>query len=169
MKKYLFPLVCFFSIIDSHGQIPFITVHGSKANYSITIPEDYVPKTIVGSNVDLKYANEVGASIVTVVTKAPYGAKESDLQQLANTPNSQLISQLESTGLENIAIINKGLRQINGVTSYFAYYRSKVLYHHVITQLVNGVIVSLTCTCDYQFKDSYLPYINRVANSLEWK
>jgi len=169
MKKSVFLFfICLLIIKTVLAQVSFKTVNGLKANYSLSIPSEYFPKASIGSNVDLKYTNSDGASIVTVVTMAPTGTSEKDLQQMANASNQELIRQLEATGLENILIINKGLRQINGVTSYYGYYRSTILYHHVITQLVKGKIISLTYTCEYRLKDSYMPYINRVSNSLTW-
>ena len=169
MKKSVFLFfICLLIIQTVLAQVSFKTVNGLKANYSLSIPDEYYSKTGVGRNVDLKYVNSNGASILTVVTNAPPGTSENDLIQMANTTNQDLKRQLESTGLENISIINKGLRQINGVTSYYAYYRSTILYHHVITQLVKGKIISLTYTCEYRLKDSYMPYINRVSNSLTW-
>lgn len=169
MKKFFIStLICLLILQNVIAQVAFKTVYGVKAKYSISVPSEYYSKASIGSNVDLKFTNSDGASIVTVITNAPPGTSESDLQQMANAPDRDLIRQLEVTGLENISIINKGPRQINGVNSYYAYYRSRVLYHHVITQLVKGMIFSLAYTCEYRLKDSYLPYINRVSNSLAW-
>jgi len=67
MKSTLIALLFLLFVIQVHSQITFKTIAGSKANYSISIPSNYTSKTAIGANVDLKYVNSEGVSIVTVV------------------------------------------------------------------------------------------------------
>lgn len=149
------------------SQVTFKTVQGYKANYSITIPSNYFTKDAIGANVDLKFANSEGASIVTVVRTLPNGVKESDIDQM-NIPSDQdFIDQLEANGMQNITVIKRGFIDLNGVRSYFAYYRDTELYYHTITQFRKGKLINLTYTCENVKRETYMPYIFRVVNSLK--
>jgi hypothetical protein len=169
MKK-TFTLFLFFFFTTTHilySQVSFKTVEGSKANYSISIPSDYFKKDATGANVDLKYANSEGASIVTVIKNLPPDIKESDIDQLAIETDQEFIDGLESTGLQNIEVIKRGFLIINGVRSYFAYYKDNKLYYHTITQFRKGKLINFTYTCENDKRELYMPYIFRVVNSLK--
>ena len=169
MKKNSIIILLFALLTSSNlfSQITFKTVRGSKANYSISIPDNYFITETIGGNVDIKYANSEGASIITVIRTLPEGVTDNDIQQM-NTPSDQeFVNALESNGLENISVIKRGFIIINGIKSYFAYYRSTELYYHTITQFRKGKLINLTYTCEYRKKDLYMPYIFRVVNSLK--
>ncbi|MFM2338180.1 MAG: hypothetical protein RL115_1373 [Bacteroidota bacterium] len=161
-----FLLICCFNG-QIFSQVSFTTVQGQKANYTLSIPSSYLYDKAIGVNVDLKYNNEEGASIVTVVKKLPSNIKESDIDQMSIPSDQDFIDQLESNGLQNIRVIKRGFIHINGVRSYFAYYRNTYVYFHSITQIRKGKIINLTYTCEYLKKDAYMPYIFRVVNSLK--
>lgn len=154
-------------IITAVGQVSFKTVYGKKATYSISIPTSYVTKEAIGANVDMKYVNSEGASIVTVVKLLPTGVTESDIDQMNTPTNQEFKDQLEATGLQNITVIKRGFIDINGVRSYYAYYRNTELYFHSIMQFRKGKLINLTYTCENEKRDMYMPYIFRVVNSLK--
>lgn len=168
MKKTIL-FFLFISLFNTlvFSQVSFKKVQGSKANYSLTIPPGYSPREAIGANVDIKYADAEGASIVTVVKSLPSGVKESDISQMAVLSDYEVVDQLESMGLQNITIIKRGFIEINGVRSYFSYYRDTDLYYHTITQFRKGKIINLTCTCDNNRRSSYMPYFFRIVNSLK--
>jgi hypothetical protein len=83
--------------------------------------------------------------------------------------DDEFIDIMESMGSQNITLIKRGFIYINGVKSFYAYYRDLDLYYHSITQFKNRKNFNLTYTCAYQDKDSYMPYIFRVVNSIKWK
>lgn len=149
------------------AQVPFKTVYGSKANYSISIPNDYEVKVSIGTNVDIKYVNSEGASIIVVVNNLPYGTKESDIEQLDIPSAQEFKTQMEANGLQNVTVINKGFLNINGVNSYFTYYRDNDYYYHSVTQIRRGKLINLLYMCLYSSKTKYMAYINRVINSLK--
>lgn len=168
MKKTFVLLLLFsFATHILYSQVSFKTVEGVKANYSLSIPSDYFKKDAIGANVDLKYVNSEGASIVTVIKNLPPDIKESDIDQLTNETDQEFIDGLESTGLQNIEVIKRGLLIINGVTSCFAYYKDNKLYYHTITQFRKGKLINLTYTCENDKRELYMPYIFRVINSLK--
>jgi hypothetical protein len=168
MKHTFLALFCMLLLNNLvYSQVSFKKVQGNKANYSLTIPPDYFSREAIGANVDLKYADSEGASIVTVVKSLPSGVRESDIEQMALLSNQEVVDQLESMGMQNITIIKRGFIVINGVRSYFSYYRDIDLYYHTITQFRKGKIITLTCTCDNNRRSSYMPYIFRVVNSLK--
>lgn len=74
------------SLFSSHID-SFELYHKSrKYSYSIEIPKGYSQQEIVGKNVDLKYVNDKGYSIILVVKKLPQNAKESidDMSTVSN-------------------------------------------------------------------------------------
>lgn len=152
----------------SFGQIPFNDVYGKKENYKISIPEDYSRKEAVGANVDLKFVNNQGYSIVTVVKTGPAGLKSSDIEFMANASDYDVKKGLEATGLSNITILNKGLIEINDYPSGFIYYTDGDLYFHAITQFRKGKVINLTFTCTLSERNSNMAYIYKVINSLKW-
>ena len=163
-------IILLFTLLTSSNlfcQITFKTVRGTKANYSISIPDNYFIKETIGGNVDIKYANLEGASIITVIRILPDGVTENDIQQM-NTPTDQeFVNALESNGLQNVSVIKRGFLIINGINSYFAYYKDTELYYHTITQFRKSKLINLTYTCEYSKKSLYMPYIFRVVNSLK--
>jgi hypothetical protein len=168
MKKVLFLLILnLFSLCNLTAQVSFKTVYGKKAKYSLSIPSNYVIKSAIGANVDIKYADKYGASIITVVRNMSAGVLDSDIDQLNEASDWEVKSSLESTGLQNVTIINKGYIYINGRKSFFVYYKDYNLYYHTITQFRKGKLINLTYACKNSRRDSYMPYIFRVVNSLK--
>ncbi len=151
------------------AQLKFHTVSGNKGNYTLEIPPQYYLKESIGANIDLKFVNPEGASIITVVKKLPDGLSENSIDAFNDISDEQLVDQFESYGSENISIINRGLITINNVNSYFIYYTDGVLYHHSVFQWKNGINLNFTYTCEYKNKASFMPYIFRVTNSLKHK
>ncbi|MCW3108270.1 MAG: hypothetical protein JWQ09_2776 [Segetibacter sp.] len=150
-----------------YAQVSFKTVYGKKANYSITIPSNYIVKEAIGANVDMKYVNSEGASIVTVVKTLPAEIKESDIEQMNLQTNQEFKDGLEATGLQNVTVIKRGLMDINGVRTSYAYYRDSELYYHSIMQFRKGKLINLTYTCENAKRETYMPYVFRVVNSLK--
>jgi len=168
MKKVLFLLILnLFSLCNLNAQVSFKTVYGKKANYSLTVPSNYVVKSATGANVDIKYADKYGASIITVVRNMSAGVSDSDIDQLNEASYLDIKESLESTGLQNITVINKGFVYINGRKSFFVYYKDYNLYYHTITQFRKGKLINLTYACKNSRRDTYMPYIFRVVNSLK--
>lgn len=166
------PLLIFLSILltmhgNSFGQKIFQTVKGNKANYTLTIPPGYSVKEKIGANIDLKYVNSEGASIITTVKKIPSGVNFK-IDDMDDANDEQIINQFEANGMENVTLIKRGLNTINNVKSYFMYYTDGTLYYHTINQFKNGKIINLTFTCEYANKSTYMPYIFRVVNSLKY-
>lgn len=165
---------CLFLLIGivSMGQVSYSAERGKKANYTIEIPSTFVAKPVIGANVDLKFGNAVGASIVTVVRQLPVGMPDNFIKQLPNQTEYQAKEQMEASGLEDVTIIKRGIVVINGVESFYNYYTTKVdgvtLYYHSISQCVNRKMIVLTLTCEYSEKYSYMAYFNRVVNSLKY-
>ena len=154
---------------NAKSQMIFKKVFGKKATYSIEVPKQYSIKEAIGANVDIKYVDSYGASVITVVKKLPQGASEKDINQMNQISDFEFIDIMESMGSQNISLIKRGFIYINGVNSFYAYYRDLDLYYHSITQFKKGKNFNLTYTCAYQQKDSYMPYIFRVVNSIKWK
>lgn len=168
LKTAIFFFVLIFGLQNSlTAQKKFQTVRGSKADYTLDIPSGYSAEESIGLNIDLKYADKEGASIITTVKKLPRGVTDEQVVDLNNMTDKQIVNQLESLGMENITIIKKGFLQINSMNSYFLYYTDGNLYHHTLTQFKEGNIFNLTITCEYSKKSIYMPYIFRVINSLK--
>lgn len=172
MKSIIAIIFLLFSY-SSIGQVEFITKSGNKAKYRIEVPVSFKERATVGANIDLKFADANGASIITVVRKLPNGVGDKRIVEMSYPTNEAIMNQLEAGGLENVSIIKRGMTTINGVTTYFQYYTSNVngviLYYHSLNQFYNGNMIVLTITCEYSNKFSYLPYINRITNSLTHK
>ncbi|MBK8244231.1 MAG: hypothetical protein IPK88_12460 [Saprospiraceae bacterium] len=170
MKSMIF-IFYFSCIILLHdcvtAQIKFHSVSGNKGNYTLDIPPNYYLKESIGANIDLKFVNPEGASIITVVKKLPDGLSENSINAFSDVSDQLLIDQYAASGLENISIIKRGFITINNIYSYFIYFTDGVLYHHSITQWKNGINLNLTYTCELKLKTNYLPYIFRVTNSLK--
>ena len=149
-------------IPSSIAQIKFRTVKGIKANYTIEIPPNFQNQVKIGANVDLKYANDQGVSIVTTVVKLPIYEK---IEDLGNITTSDLINFFKSKGKENISIISNGFFLLNGAKTHYMYYRDEILYYHSISQYVQGKCINLTFTCKYTDKTNYMPMLYRVVNS----
>lgn len=150
------------------AQVPFDKVYGNKGTYFIEVPKRYFPMSAVGANVDIKYSNDEGASIITVVKNLPSNVRESDINHMNDVSNYEFIEQMESMGMQNISVIKRGFIYINGVKSHYAYYRDDLLYYHSITQFKKRKILNLLYTCEYHKKDLYMSYIFRVMNSIHW-
>lgn len=167
MKNFVIVVSTFIILTTGlHAQVSFKTVYGSKAKYSLSIPSNYVSKEAIGANVDMKYVNSEGASIVTVIRTLPSDVIESDIDQMDTPTNQQFKDQLEANGLQSITVIKRGFLIINGVRSYYAYYRDAELYYHTITQFRKGRLINMTYTCENTKRETYMPYIFRVVNSL---
>lgn len=153
---------------STYAQVPYTTVQGKKTKYSIDVPSNYTSKQATGSNVDLKYVNSEGTSIVVVVAPVPNGsASENDIEQMMSISDEKWKDMLESRGMENVTIIKRGIIKINGVKSNFCYYKDSELYFHTIMQIRDNKFVTLTITCLYNKKGLNLAMINRVVNSLK--
>lgn len=170
MKSPLLILLTLFSTI-TFAQQQFTTVKGIKANYSIEVPNSYIKKSIIGKNVDLRYSDNNGSSIVTVVKNLPSGVSDEQIKVLPLQPDYMFIEDLEADGMENVVIIKRGMKIINGIQSYYAYYNcmqnGSTIYNHTITQFRKGKLINLAVTCNQNEKSTYMAIINRIANSLK--
>ncbi len=169
LPKLIYFFILFTSAhFNTNGQIIFNDIYGKKASYKISVPSSYTLRQAVGANVDLKYVNNQGFSIVTVIKKGPPGIKPDDIKFIVEQTNYDIKEGLEATGLSNLTILNKGITEINGHPTAFIYYTDGELYFHAITQFRKGNIANLTFTCTLREKNSNLAYIYRVVNSLIW-
>lgn len=165
----IFTAILFFQ--TANGQTKFIVRQGNKANYTIEVPSSFNLKETIGANIDLKYADKNGASIVTTVKKLPTGVRDEQIVEMSYPSNAQVINQFEANGMEDVNLIKRGFITINEVKSYFIYYTANVdgtvLYFHSLNQFKNGNMINLTVTCEYANKASYMPHTFRVVNSLK--
>ena len=169
MRQYVLIILSLIYYLNSSAQISFLKISGKKANYSIEVPGDYYIKSAIGANVDIKYINSDGASIITVVKNLASDVRESDINHMNDPSDFEFVEEMEAMGLQNISVIKRGFLYINGNKSHYAYYRDNYLYYHSITQLKNRKILNLTYTCEYRSRDLYMAYIFRVVNSIRWK
>jgi len=169
IKIAIFSFFLLLNFLDSNGQTSFLKVLSTKAPYSIEIPEGYFEKKRIGVNVDMKYVDSRGASIVTVVKNLPPDIKESDISHLNSASDYEFSEEMAAMGLFNVVVIKKGFIIINGVKSSYVYYRDNELYYHSITQFKRRKILNLTYTCEYENRDLYMPYVFVVVNSIKWK
>ncbi len=158
--------VLFFQL-TAIAQAEFQRVKGEKANYSIEIPDGYVPRSSIGANIDLKYINSEGASIITTVRRLPAGTTDDQISEMNGGSDYQIEEQFAANGLTNTKIIKRGFMTINGRKSHYMHYTNGELYFHSVNQIRSGFLVNLTYTCEYAKKDLYMPYIFRVVNSLK--
>jgi hypothetical protein len=171
MKRFTKSAIIFLALWGiqntSIAQKTFQTVRGNKAHYTIEVPSDYSAKDKIGANIDLKYVNSEGASIVTTVRILPDGVKDEQITEMGSLSDAEVVNQLEANGMENVTLIKRGFLTINNVKSYFMYFTDETLYYHSINQFKRGKIINLTITCEYSKKGTYMPYIFRVTNSLK--
>lgn len=171
MIKYFtccFVLIFLFAL-NNNAQSRFAKINGTKANYSIEVPDNYYLKSAIGVNVDIKYVDSYGASIITVIKNLPPDASERDIDHMNDLTDYEFIDQMESMGMQHLTLIKRGFIYLNGIKSHYAYYHDGDLYYHSITQFKKRKILNLTYTCEYIRKDSYMPFVFRVVNSIRWK
>lgn len=167
MKTKFITILLLISFSSSiYSQTTFKTVRGSKTNYSISIPSDYYVLENRG-NIDINYANSEGASINVVVKDLPEGVTEKDITEMSKLTNQQFINQLESGGIFNASVIDRGLIYINGVKSDFKCFKTDQLYYYSVMQFRKGKLICLTYTCSYDDRNNYIKTIKRVVNSLK--
>lgn len=158
MKKIIFVLLSLLILKTSIAQTKFIIKQGAKANYSIEVPASFLPKETIGANIDLKFANKSGASIITTVKKLPINVRDEQIIEMSYPSDQQVKNQFEANGMEDVILIKRGFITINGVKSYFIYYTSNVdgtvLYCQSINQFKNGKMINLTFTFEYANKAS---------------
>jgi len=104
---------------------------------------------------------------VTVVKKVPSSFSGFDISAMTNPSDYEVVQQLESNGMQNVTIIKRGMILINGIHTYYAYYQDLENYYHTINQIRKGKLINVTYTCNYSKKETYMPYIFRVINSLK--
>jgi hypothetical protein len=173
MKSFILFLVLLLSLAQSFAQAEFTTKSGKKASYTIEIPDNFIAKEAIGANIDLKFSDENGASIITVVKKLPSGITDGQIIEMSYPSDAAVKNQLEASGFEGVNIIKRGMTIVNGINTYYQYYTANIngtiLYYHSLNQFKNEKQIVLTITCEYSKKFSYMPYIFRVVNSLKHK
>lgn len=169
LRKFLV-VFFYFSLFtfNLNGQVSFKKINGIKANYSITIPENYSSKATIGLNVDFKYVNSDGASIVSLIKKIDKNLGDYELNELVEIDEIEFKNQLESTGLENLKINKRGFIEIDQRKTFYTIYNDGVTYFYSIIQFRSGTLVNITYSCLFQKRFEYLPVINRVLNSLKF-
>jgi len=168
MNKYLIILVVIiFNKSNSFAQETFDKVNGIKGNYSLFIPSSYSKKETIGTNVDLKYINLEGASIITIVKKISNANTRNDIYQMKNISNEEFVNELSFGGTEEVEILKRNFTLINNVNSFILDYKDSELYTHSIMQYRNGKSILLIYSCPVNKKSTYLPYIYKVSNSLK--
>lgn len=181
MNKYYFKLLKIFvsllitSSITLNGwsQVKFKIVYGNKANYQIEIPTTFKSdENKIGPNVDLKFGDLMGISLVTVVKKLPNGVRDEQLKEMAEITDEQFVYLTEADGFENVKLISRHFKSINAITSYVIQYTAwsidETIYFYNVNQFYKGKMFAMTFTCSYSKKYNLLPYINRIVNSLKY-
>ena len=104
---------------NSLADSKFCTVLGLRASYSLEIPCDYKLQNSIGKNVDLRYADLQGASVVMVVKQLATNTPDNQIRQFENISIKELRYSIEANGVENVKISKTGFLTINGRLSYF--------------------------------------------------
>ena len=166
MKKlFIISISIIINFSITFAQQIFKTITGNKTKYSLSIPSSYIKKETIGTNVDLKYINIEGASIITIVKDLPN--YNSDISQMRNISNEEFVNELSFGATEEVQILKREFTIINGVTSFILDYKDSELYTHSIMQYRKSKSILLIYTCPLNKKSSYLPYIYKVSNSLK--
>ena len=164
LSIFILAITCSLKI---NAQQSYKTVKGIKLNYSLTIPSNYDKKEAIGTNVDLKFVNQEGASIIIIVKNIPTTNSKNDIFQMNNISNEEFVNDLSFGGTEEVEILKRSFTLINNVNSFILDYKDSELYTHSIMQYRNGKSILLNYTCPVNKKSSYLPYIFKVSNSLK--
>ncbi len=141
-----------------------------KYGYSIQIPEGYNRQKIIGANVDLKYVNKHGGSVIMVVKKAP-NAKAPTIEDLLLLPDSFWLKRFPYPEMK---IIKKGKVFVDNTNGFFFTYIAKgsdqkifYFYHNYIF-LKNGYIYTLTTSCQKSQVSDMRPLFFKVSHSLKF-
>jgi ribosomal protein L30E len=153
--------------LNINAQQSYRTVKGIKSNYSLTIPSNYNKKETIGTNVDLKFVNQEGASIIIIVKNIPNTNSKNDITQMNNISNEEFVNELSFGGTEEVEILKRNFTLINNVNSFILDYKDSELYTHSVMQYRNGKSILLIYSCPVNKKSTYLPYIYKVSNSLK--
>ncbi len=122
-----------------------------KYLYSIEIPKGFSQMEIIGKNVDLKYGDEKGNSIIVIVKKLLPQEQAMTANDLLNIPNSYWETNLQ---LPNVKIKKKGKVSVDYQDGMFLHYTSKhdsesyTLYYTNYLFIFNGYQYCLTATCE---------------------
>lgn len=141
-----------------------------KYSYSIEIPKGYSQEKIVGKNVDLKYVNDKGYSIVLVVKKLPQNEKASIDDMLSLSDDFWI----KMSPYSDMKIIKKGIVFVDNTKGFFMSYTAKEeidkdpLYYNNYMFIKNGVIYTLTTTCKQEDIYDMRSVFFRVSNSLKF-
>lgn len=141
-----------------------------KYSYSIEIPKGYSQEEIVGKNVDLKYVNNKGYSIVLVVKKLPKNEKGS-IDDMMSLSDDFWINMMPYSDMK---IIKKGNVFVDNTKGFFMSYTAKEvidkepLYYNNYVFIKNGVIYTLTTTCKPEDIYDMRSVFFRVSNSLKF-
>jgi len=141
-----------------------------KYSYSIEIPKGYSQQEIVGKNVDLKYVNDKGYSIILVVKKLPQDAKGS-IDDMSTVSNDTWIKM---SPFSEMKIIKKGSLFVDNTKGFFISYTAKEvidkepLYYNNYMFIKNSVIYTLTTTCKQEDIYDMRSVFFRVSNSLKF-
>lgn len=141
-----------------------------KYSYSIEIPKGYGQEEIVGKNVDLKYVNDKGYSIVLVVKKLPQNEKASIDDMLSLSDDFWI----KMSPYSEMKIIKKGTVFVDNTKGFFMSYTAKEvidkqpLYYSNYMFIKNGVIYTLTANCKKDDIYNMRSVFFRVSNSLKF-
>jgi hypothetical protein len=154
------------------AQEKFLLKSGTKATYTIQIPESFKTyTTTIGANIDLIFGDITGASIITVVRNISSDYTGDLLDEMASATIEELKNELEANGVENVNILKKGLTNINGRKTFYQYYTANAngesQYYHSIVQVIKNKLIALTQSCVNSKKSNYMPYFFRTLNSLK--
>lgn len=145
------------------------TMRSANYGYTIEIPDAFVKKPIIVKNIDLKFANSKGSSIVVVVKKLPQDAVNADVAVLSSFTNGQLVEIL-SASLDDVKIIKRGLTQINGVKAYYVDIThgkgNSMLYGSNYCLFKGGSQYTVTTTCSPKDRSKIGIYFFRAVQSL---
>lgn len=165
---YLKLPIFFFTSLTTFGQILIaqtndIVVNGKKAHYSVLIPEGFIARQAKGANVDLKYVNNQGCSIVTVVLDQSKEVFDQEIMQ----SDFETKNDLELNGLENVTIIKRGARIVDGVETYICIFDANNLHNYSVTKYIGKRVVNLNIGIPIRLKNLYKPDIFKVSNSFK--
>ena len=141
-----------------------------KYSYTIEIPKGYSQEEIVGKNVDLKYVNDKGYSIVLVVKALPENETASIDDMLSLSDDFWI----NMSPYSEMKIIKKGTVYVDNTKGFFMSYTAKEvidkepLYYSNYMFIKNGVIYTLTANCNpndiYDMRSVFF----RLSNSLKF-
>lgn len=122
-----------------------------KYSYSIEIPKGFISKDYIGKNVDFKYFDAKGNSIVIVVKRLLPKEEGLNIDDLLEIPNSDWEANLQMT---NLVVKKKGIVYLDNQKGMFLHYTAKddtknyTIYYTNYFFIYNKHMYVLTAACE---------------------